>query len=235
MLRKLHGWPGLVAALLLLVLATTGVVLSFVPAIERAGAAIPPTGEISVADLSERVVADYPGTEQIQRSLSGEVVVYYSRDGQPGADLVHSLTGESIAPYQPSAFLRWVKNLHRSFLLDDAGRMVAGGLAVMMLLLCLSGMFLLVRRMGGWKAILKPIAGSGSPRIHAELARFAVIGLLLSALTGSYMSAVRFGLLPEAAAAEPSFPAEVSGGTPAPVSSLIALKNVDANELSADE
>jgi len=231
MLRKLHGWPGLVAALLLLVLATTGVVLSVVPAIERAGATIPPTGELSVADLSERVVAHYPGTEQIQRSLSGEVVVYYNRDGQPGADLVHPQTGESIAPYQPSAFLRWVKNLHRSFLLDDAGRMLAGGLAVMMLLLCLSGMFLLARRMGGWKAILKPIAGSGSPRIHAELARFAVIGLLLSALTGSYMSAVRFGLLPEAAAAEPSFPAEVSGGTPAPVSSLIALKNVDANEL----
>ena len=80
MLRKLRGWPGLVAALLLLVLATTGVVLSFVPAIERAGATIPPTGEISVAGLSERVVAHYPGTEQIQRSLSGEVVVYYSRD-----------------------------------------------------------------------------------------------------------------------------------------------------------
>jgi sulfite reductase (NADPH) flavoprotein alpha-component len=231
MLRKLHGWPGLVAALLLLVLAITGVVLSVAPAIERAGATIPATGEISVAGLAERVVAHYPGTEQIQRSLSGEVVVYYSRDRQPGADLVNPLTGEGVAPYQPSAFLRWVKNLHRSFLLDDAGRMLAGGLAVMMLLLCLSGMFLLARRMGGWKAILKPIAGSGSSRIHAELARFAVIGLLLSALTGSYMAAVRFGLLPEAAAAEPSFPAEVSGGTPAPVSSLIALKNVDANEL----
>jgi len=231
MLRKLHGLPGLVAALLLLVLATTGVVLSVVPAIERAGSTIPATGEVSVADLAERVVAHYPGTEQIQRSLSGEVVVYYSRDGQPGADLVNPLTGDGIAPYQPSAFLRWVQNLHRSFLLDDAGRMFAGGLAALMVLICLSGMFMLARRMGGWKTTLRPIAGSGSPRIHAELARFAVIGLLLSALTGSYMSAVRFGLLPEAATAEPSFPAEVSGGTPVPVSSLIALKNVDANEL----
>ncbi|SHK66920.1 sulfite reductase (NADPH) flavoprotein alpha-component [Marinobacter antarcticus] len=231
MLRKLHSLPGLVAALLLLVLAITGVILSVVPAIERSAASIPATGELSVAELAERVVAHYPGTEQIQRSLSGEVVVYYSRDRQPGADLVNPLTGEGIAPYQPSAFLRWVKNLHRSFLLDDAGRILAGGLAVVMVLMCLSGMFLLARRMGGWKAILRPIAGTGSSRVHAELARFAVIGLLLSALTGSYMSAVRFGLLPEAANAEPSYPAEVSGGTPAPVSSLIALKNVDANEL----
>lgn len=69
MLRKLHSWPGLVAALLLLVLATSGVVLSVVPAIERAGSTIPATGELSVADLAERVVAHYPGTEQIQRSL----------------------------------------------------------------------------------------------------------------------------------------------------------------------
>lgn len=231
MLRKLHGWPGLVAALFLIVLATSGAVLSVVPAIERAGSTIPATSDITVADLAGRVMAHYPGTEQIQRSLSGEIVVYYNSDGQPGADLVNPLTGEGIEPYQPSAFLRWVKSLHRSFLMDNSGRMLAGVLAVLMVLICLSGVFMLVRRMGGWNAILQPIAGSGSPRIHAELARFAVIGLLLSALTGSYMSAVRFGILPEAATAEPRFPAQVSGGTPAPVNALDALKNVDANQL----
>lgn len=139
MLRKLHGLPGLVAALLLVVLATSGVVLSVVPALERSAAIVPTAGELSVADLAERVVAQYPGTEQIERSLSGEVVVYYNRDGQPGADLVNPLTGEGIAPYQPSAFLRWVKNLHRSFLMDDVGRMLAGVLAALMVLICLSG------------------------------------------------------------------------------------------------
>ncbi|WP_417539446.1 PepSY domain-containing protein [Marinobacter sp.] len=231
MLRKLHGLPGLVAALFLVVLATSGVVLSVVPAVERSGAVVPTAGELSVADLAERVVANYPGTEQIARSLSGKVVVYYSRDGQPGADLVNPLTGEGISPYQPSAFFRWVKNLHRSFLLDDVGRILAGVLAALMVLICLSGAFLLARRLGGWKAMIRPIAGSGSPRIHAELARFAVIGLLLLALTGSYMSAVRFGLLPEGAITELSFPAEVSGGTPAPAGSLSALKSVDVNEL----
>ncbi|MBO1520463.1 PepSY domain-containing protein [Oceanisphaera pacifica] len=231
MLRKLHGLPGLVAALLLVVLATSGVVLSAVPAIERSSAVVPTAGELTVADLTERVVVNYPGTEQIARSLAGEVVVYYSRNGKPGADLVNPLTGEGIAPYQPSAFLRWVKNLHRSFLLNDAGRILAGVLAALMVLICLSGAFLLARRLGGWNAIFRPIPGSGGPRIHAELARFAVIGLLLSALTGSYMSAVRFDLLPEGANTEPSFPAKVSGGTPVPAGSLSALKNVDVNEL----
>lgn len=231
MLRKLHGLPGLVAALLLVVLATSGAVLSIVLALERSASIVPAAGELNAAELAGRVLEHYPGTEQISRSLSGEIVVYYSRNGQPGADKVNPLTGDGIAPYQPAVWLRWVKNLHRSFLFDDTGRVVAGILAALMILICLSGMFLLARRLGGWKSVLRPISGSGSPRIHAELARFAIIGLLLSALTGSYMSAMRFGLLPEGIHTEPSFPAQVSGGIPAPADSLSALKSVDINEL----
>lgn len=231
MLRKLHGLPGLFAALLLFVLATSGAVLSIVPALERSAATVPATGDLSVAELAERVVAHYPSTEQIKRSAAGEIIVYHNTNGQPAAVLVNPISGEAIAAHQPSAWVRWVKNLHRSFLLGDTGRVLAGVLAALMVLICLSGMFLLVRRLGGWSAILRPIAGSGSQRIHAELARFAVIGLLLSALTGSYMSAVRFELLPEASNAEPSFPTQVAGGAAAAVGSLNALKNLDINQL----
>lgn len=231
MLRKLHGLPGLFAALLLLVLAISGAVLSIVPALERSAATVPAAGDLSVAALAERIVANYPSTEQITRSPAGEIIVYYNPDGQPASDLVNPISGASIATYQPSAWLRWVKNLHRSFLLGDSGRMLAGILAALMVLICLSGLFLLARRMGGWTSILQPIAGSGSQRIHAECARFAVIGLLLSALTGSYMSAVRFELLPEASNAEPIFPTQVSAGPPAAVGSLGALQNLDINQL----
>jgi sulfite reductase (NADPH) flavoprotein alpha-component len=231
MLRQLHGLPGLLAALFLMTLAITGAVLALAPAMDRAAAVVPAAGEVNVAELAGRVVEYYPGTEQIVRGPSGEVIVYYYRDGQPGADLVNPLTGNGMAPYEPSAFFSWIKDLHRSFLLDKAGRALAGVMAAVMLLLCISGMLLLVRRTGGWKALFSPLAGSGSKRIHAELARFAVIGLLLSALTGSYMSAQRFGLLPEPVATGPSFPADVSGGQPAPVATLGALAAVDLGEL----
>lgn len=231
MLRQLHGLPGLLAALFLITLAITGAVLALAPAMDRAAAVIPTSGEVSVAELAGRVVAHYPGTEQIVRGPSGGVIVYYSRDGQPGADLVSPLTGEGIAPYEPSPFFTWIKDLHRSFLMDDAGRMLAGVMAAVMALLCISGILLLVRRAGGWKALLRPFAGSGNKRIHSELARFAVLGLLLSALTGSYLSAQRFGLLPEPVEIGPMFPAEVSGGQPAPVATLGALSNVDLSEL----
>lgn len=231
MLRKLHGLPGLFAALFLMTLAVTGAVLSLAPAMDRAATVIPAAGEVSVAALAGRVVAHYPGTEQIVRGASGGVIVYYNRDGQPGADLVNPLTGEGMAPYEPSAFFIWIKDLHRSFLLNNPGRMLAGLMAAVMLLLCISGILLLVRRTGGWHALLRPLGGSGSKRIHAELARLAVLGLLLSALTGSYMSAQRFGLLPEPAETGPTFPAEVSGGQPAAVASLRALSEVDLSDL----
>ena len=74
-------------------------------AMDRATAVIPAVGEVSVAELAGRVLVHYPGTEQIVRGPSGGVVVYYSRDGQPGADIVNPLTGEGIAPYEPSVFL----------------------------------------------------------------------------------------------------------------------------------
>lgn len=168
MLRKLHGLPGLFAVVFLVTLAVTGSILALAPALDRAGAVVPPAGEASVAQLAGRVVANYPGTEQIVRDLSGQVVVYYSRDGQAGADLVNPVTGERLGAYQPSAFFVWIRDLHRSFLLDTPGRMVAGISAALMLFVCLSGMVLLARRSGGWRALMRPLAGTGSKRVHAE-------------------------------------------------------------------
>lgn len=237
MLRQLHGLPGLFAALLVTILTMTGAVLALAPGLDRASAQVPAAGEVSVARLAAQVVTNFPGTEQIVRETSGRIIVYYNRAGQSRADLVDPLTGESIAPYEPTAFFIWIRNLHRSLLLGEVGRGIAGVAALLMLLLCLTGTLLLARRIGGWRAcakgaLFRPLAGSGNARLHAELARFAVLGLFLSALTGSYLSAQRFGVLPEPVETGPSFPAQVSGGQPAPVATLTALKEVDLAELS---
>ena len=51
--------------------------------------------------------------------------------------------------WHASALPRWIKNLHRSLLLGDAGRWGAAGIALTMGVLCVSALVLLVRRMGG--------------------------------------------------------------------------------------
>ena len=63
MLRRLHSLPGLFAALFLIVLATSGAVLSLSPALERAIATVPPSGVTNVAEVAARVLAQYPATE----------------------------------------------------------------------------------------------------------------------------------------------------------------------------
>lgn len=230
MMRQLHSLVGLGAAVLVMVLAISGAILSINPALDRLGATVPVQGQISVATLAGRVAQHYPGAEQIQRTPSGTILVYYDRDGQVGIDRVDPLTGQGIAPYAPSALSRWMKNLHRSFLLDTPGRAVVGILALIMLVLAISGAVLLVKRVGGWRHIAGPLRGTMVQRWHAQVGRVVVFGLLLSALTGIYMSAVTFELISDGEQNEPEFPSTVATGPAAPVATLAALQAVDLND-----
>ena len=217
MVRKLHSLLGLIAAVLALVLGLTGAILSLDPALERVAATVPAHGQISVAALAGRVAQHYPQAEQIQRSPSGTVIVYYSRDGKAGIDRIDPLTGQGMAPYAPSAFSRWLKNLHRSLLLDTPGRAASGLTALAMLVLSVSGALLLVKRVGGWRHLADPLRGGLNQRWHAQVGRVVVVGLLLSALTGLYMSAATFSFISDGMQNEPEFPAQVAGGAAAPV------------------
>lgn len=231
MMRQLHSLVGLVAAVLLMVLTISGAILALNPTLDRLDAKVPAQGQISVATLAGRVAEHYPGAEQIQRTPSGTILVYYERGSQVGIERIDPLTGQGIAPYTPSALSRWMKNLHRSFFLATPGRAVAGILALIMLVLAISGAVLLVKRVGGWRHVAGPLRGTVVQRLHTQVGRIVVFGLLLSALTGIYMSAATFGLVSDGAQNEPNFPSNVAAGSAAPVASLPALQAVDLNDL----
>ena len=65
MLRKLHGLPSLFMALFLITIATTGTMLSLMPAIHRAHAVVPDKGEVSVAAMAQRIVQHHPNVEKM--------------------------------------------------------------------------------------------------------------------------------------------------------------------------
>ncbi|MBF6039744.1 PepSY domain-containing protein [Pseudomonas sp. P154a] len=231
MLRQFHSLPGLIAALLVMVLAISGAILSVDPALERLHSTSTPAGQLNVGQLAGRVASHFPGVEQIQRTASGTVIVYYNHNGQAGAEKVDPMTGQGLAPYEPSAFSRWVKELHRSMFLGTPGHGVSGVGALFMLMLSVTGALLLVRRLGGWRNLLRPLRGTFSQRWHAEVGRLALLGLLLSALSGLYMSAATFGFIADGSQSEPAFPAHVSAGPALPVAKLQALQATDLNDL----
>jgi len=61
MLRSFHKFPGLIAALLIVITAFSGAVLSVWPAWEVAMAPALPDRALTVATLADRVAAAYPG------------------------------------------------------------------------------------------------------------------------------------------------------------------------------
>ncbi len=196
MIRWLHRWPGIIAAVLLMVLALSGTALSVFPVMERLATPQAETG-LSVADLMGRIQANYPTVEQVRRAPSGKITAYWFDAGAPQLAVIDSATGQGVAPANPNGVEQWLKGFHRSLFLGDSGRIVIAFSGLIMLGLSITGAFLVARRTGGWKNWFKPLRGAASGRLHTEVARIAVLGLLLSSATAAWMSASTFDLLPQ--------------------------------------
>ncbi len=189
-----------------------------------------PGRDLTVAALAERVLAAYPGVEQIRRSPSGRITAYWFDQGAPGAAVIDPATGQGVASADPDQALRWLTNLHRSLFLGDGGRIAMAAGAAAMLVLSLSGAALVARRAGGWRQWFAPLRGPLAGRLHVEIARVAVVGLLLSSATALWMTASTFDLLPDGKAA-PAFPSEVSGETGFAPGRMATLRQTPVAEL----
>jgi sulfite reductase (NADPH) flavoprotein alpha-component len=211
MIRAFHRWPGLLALVLVTILALSGAALSVFPAVERLTAPQAEAG-LTVATLAGRIQAAYPGVEQIRRAPSGRITAYWFDQGAPGAAVIDPDSGQGVASADPNTVQRWLTNLHRSLFLGDTGRIAMALGAAAMLALSLSGALLLARRMGGWRHWFARARGPLAGRLHVEIGRIAVIGLVLSSMTALWMTASTFDLLPDTGSTL-ALPAEVSGKT----------------------
>lgn len=228
--RQIHRWLGLVAGTLALVLGITGTLLALDP-LRNAWQAAPTAQDLPVATLVQRVQASVPGAEEIRRLPSGGIVVHAFDNGQAQALRLDPADGHVLGGYQPSLLPRWVKNLHRSLLLGDAGRMTAAVVALAMLVLSVSGLVLLLRRMGGWRQLAGPVRGTLAQRLHVLTGRVVLLVLAVSATAALVMSAATFGLVPLDAAAEPDV-ASVQGSQPAlPAQQLPLLQDLRVRDL----
>lgn len=229
MIRILHRWLGLVLSVLLVVTAISGAALSLLPAIESVQAK-QPAPAMTVAELAAQVQASHQGLEQIKRAPSGKITAWWFDGDQPGSAVIDPVTGQDLAPVEPSLKQRWLTNLHRSLFLGDFGRLVVAGGALIMLLLTISGAMLVARRTGGWRHWFGRLRGPLAGRLHTDISRIAVVGLGFSAITALWMSAETFELIP----VEPmktKVIAEVSGKTGLALAEMAALQVTPANEM----
>ncbi|EAQ26540.1 PepSY domain-containing protein [Roseovarius sp. 217] len=229
MIRAIHRWPGLLALALVTVLSLSGAALSVFPAADRLTAQQVEAG-LNMATLATRIQIAYPGVEQIRRAASGQITAYWFDQGAPGAAVIDPATGLGVASADPNPVEHWLTNLHRSLFLGDGGRIAMAAGAAAMVFVSLTGAALVARRTGGWRRWFAPLRGPLSHRLHVEIARIAVAGLLLSSITGLWMTASTFGLLPEADST-PAFPADVSGQTNVDLFDMPTLVSTSVTDL----
>ena len=251
MSRLIHTWLAIPATLFIILIALSGSILSWEILNEAATAPKLNLGQTSLATLVDKVKQDYPGAEQLTRTQNGLFLVSYSNDQGYGEDQIDPVTGLKVQAHQRSDLYNWMKSFHRSMQMGDAGRMLVAVVAFALLALSISGLLLMVRRLGGIKHFFKLAKGSTSQKLHIELSRFALVGSLVLTATALYLSATTFSLLPEAnsveldypepafvelpslvpSSLEPSFLEDRRNAQVLPISHLPALKEVDASEL----
>lgn len=187
--------------------------------------------EMNVAQMAELVAQSHQGIELISRSANGTITVQYFDDNGAGNDIVDPQTGNSVKPQQRSVIFSFFKQLHRTLYIGTTGRVIAGIIAGIMFLACFSGMFMLAKRLGGWRQLFTSSKGKKIPRLHVDVSRWVIIGLFITSLTGTYMSLVKFGFIDDGKGSFLAFPEEVLGDEPSPIAELSALINTPLSNL----
>ena len=186
--------------LFLALAAITGIILSFEPALEKINR--PNTPSLSQVTLAESIPVwkkQYPSISQVEVDDFHSLVAKSSdfpKDIQEG--YIHPKTGEFLgASKQKGAFFEWVNALHRSLFLHELGRFFVGLTAFLLFLITISGILLLIQRQQGIRNFFKGIPkDSFAQYYHVVLSRWSLLPILLIALTGAYLSLVRFEVFP---------------------------------------
>jgi uncharacterized iron-regulated membrane protein len=200
-LFQVHMWTGLAVGLYIVVVTVTGSLLVFkagVNALFIPATIVPVSGpRLSEQQLRTAAEEHYPSfrveTIDIPRQpdhavevtlVSGRYKQYRLLDPYTGADL--GLAGDE------TAFILWLVALHDDLLGGETGRKVNGAGAVLLMVMCLTGLVIWWPGVANWSRGLKIKRGSSWKRfnfdLHSMVGFWAVALLFLWAFTGAYFA-----------------------------------------------
>ena len=191
-----------VSSFLFIALASvTGIVLAFEPVSQK----VQPyrvTGfdELTVAQTLPLLKENFSEIIDISVDANEFVIVKaIDDDGKNIEVYVNPKTGKTLGEVgKKSEFFQWMTNLHRSLFLHEVGRFFMGLTAFLLLLIALSGTILIVKRQRGVKRFFtKIIREDFAQYYHVVLGRLTLIPIVIIALTGTYLSLVKFDVFTE--------------------------------------
>ncbi|OOQ57296.1 PepSY domain-containing protein [Mucilaginibacter pedocola] len=185
--------------LLLTLAAVTGIILAFQPVSEK----LQPyrTDNFSGTTLAQTLPAlrkTYPDITEISVDANHFVLAKGTdADGKKLNAYIDPISGKIVGtPGEKNEFFQWVTGLHRSLFLHEVGRFFVGLTAFLLLLITVSGTALIIQRQRGVKRFFTKIAQDNFAQYyHVTLGRLSLIPILIIALSGTYLSLSRFGLI----------------------------------------
>lgn len=141
-------------------------------------------------------------------------------------------TGKIVGePIKKSEFIQWVTALHRSLFLKETGRFIMGFISFLLVLISVSGFVLVLKRQKGIRNFFsKIIKEYFAQYYHVILGRFALIPILIIAVSGTYLTLEKFNFfMPKTDTEQKTEIVET-----APISEKEANTSVFKNTLLAD-
>ena len=189
-----------VSSFLFLALASvTGIFLSFQPISEKLSSfRADGFDRVTLSETLPLLRTKYPGITDLSVDANDFVQIKGSdANGEKLSGYVDPLSGKILGNVAgKSEFFEWVTALHRSLFLHEAGRFFIGLTAFLLLLITLSGTVLIIQRQRGLKRFFTRIQRDNFAQYyHVVLGRLSLIPIFILALTGTYLSLDRFGLV----------------------------------------
>jgi sulfite reductase (NADPH) flavoprotein alpha-component len=189
-----------VSSFLFLALASlTGVILSFEPISQKLR---PYRAEgfdkIRISETLPMLRVKYPGITELTVDANDFVQIKGSdAKGEKLSAYIDPLTGNTLGiPTPQNEVFEWVTALHRSLFLKETGRFFIGLTAFLLLLTTISGTVLIIQRQRGLRRFFTKIQRDNFAQYyHVVLGRLSLIPIFILALTGTYLSLDRFGIV----------------------------------------
>ena len=202
-LFQIHLWTGIGIGLYVLVICASGSILVYRNELYRTFSPKPTTvagsGEsMALEELRRAARRAYPGYEVVDvrngKTANHAVEVTLKRGEEAKRRLLHPFTGEDLGDPVPAGFrfTTWLLDFHDNLLGGETGRRVNGIGALLVTLLCMTGVIIWWPGIKNWRRSLTVDLGGNWKRLnwslHSTLGFWFLAFILMWGITGAYLS-----------------------------------------------
>lgn len=196
--RNAHFLLAITISLFLILASISGALLGIEAAMNRTAPQAVSLEEITLGEAKEKIEAQFSEVYEIEITPKGYVIVNGANNERYSSFYVNPKDGLILGEVKPpSPFFQFIRSFHRSLYLKETGRFLVSFVSFLTVLLVLSGLFLLRKRMGGFTKLYAHIKEENQHRKnHIILGRWFWLVILLVSISGAYLGLNRFGMFP---------------------------------------